>query len=471
MFKYLLYQIEYRRWLFVALFVAVLIHLLPAPQALSPSAKSVLGIVVMTILLVIFEPVPLPVLAFLVVVLEVVFEIATPREVAQSFMSDSVIFIAGSLMLAVAVVKQHLDKRILLFILRLTRTNVPWTIFTVLGISALLASFMGEHSVAAIMLPVAVILVRLSRQEGGGLEGTRVLLLMSVAYGTAIAAVATPSAGARNAVMIEYWEHLSGVQIGYLDWMLFMYPLSVVQVPVLYFLLRRLYRPEPANLRRAYHSLYREMLQQKKLRAEDLTTISIVFLTVVLWMLFSKTMGLGTIALIGVLLCIVCGVLEWEDINRDLNWGVVILYASIISIGLWMDRTGAADWIASNFQILLRFLHIEGGVPLILVVSATSMLLGSLISTGPAIAILGPIFLKQAHLAGSSPIILGMVVVASASYANFTPMSSPACSIVYGSGLMSPQHYLRVGVRLALVSLLVIALFARFYWPLMLRFV
>lgn len=470
MFKYLLYQIEYRRWLFFALLVALLIYFAPTPAALKPEAKSVLAIVTMTVLLVLFEPVPLPVVAFLIVVLEVLFGVAAPSAVAQSFMSDSVIFIAGSLMLAVAVVKQELDKRILFFILRITRTNVPWTIFSIVGISALLSSVMGEHSVAAIMLPVAVVLVRLSQEQEQGSASLRVILLMSVAYGCSVAAIATPSAGARNAVMIDYWERLAGLNISYLDWMMFMYPLAVVEVPILYLLLRRIYHPEIGNLTRVYAFLRREM-PQRKLRPEDWVTIWIVVITLVLWILFSKSLGLGPIALLGVLLCIVSGVLKWEDISHDLNWGVIILYASIISIGVWMDLTGAADWIAVNMQVLLRLLHIEGGLPLILVVSLLSMAAGSVISTGPAIAILGPIVLRQAQLTDSSPLILGMVVVASASYANFTPMSSPACSIIYGSGLVMPGEFRRIGLPLAATSLLIILFFAQFYWPLILPLV
>ena len=470
MFKYLLYQIEYRKWLFFALLVAIAIHLLPGTPELTRDAKATLAIVVMTVLLVILEPVPLPVVALLIVVLEVIFQIATPSRVAQSFMSDSVMFIGGSMMLAVAVAKQHLDKRILLFILRLTRTNMPWTVFSVVGISALLASVMGEHSVAAIMLPVAVMLVRLSQSKEPGLEDLKVLFMMSVAHGCAVAAIATPSAGARNAIMLDYWKGSAGLNVGYLDWMCFMYPLAVVQVPILYFALLHTYRPELGNLTRAYASLRREMVQQQKLRTEDWITIWIVIITLLLWMFSSKTLGLGPVALIGVLLCVLTGVLTWADINRDLNWGVIMLYASIISIGLWMDTTGAADWIAINMQLLLGFLHIHGGVPLIMVTALVGMVVGSLLSTGPGIAILGPIVLKQAQLSGSSPLILGMVVVASASYANLTPASSPACSIIYGSGMVRAQDYVRIGLKMSVFSFVTIVLFAAFYWPIVSRF-
>lgn len=463
--KYLLFQIEYRRWLLLAVLVAVALHLLPAPPGLSEEGKAVLAIVVMTVLLVIFEPVPLPVISLLIVVLEVLFQVAPTQEVAQSFMSDSVIFIAGSLMLAVAVVKQQLDKRILLFILRITRGSVHWTIFSLICFSSLLASVMGEHSVAAILLPVALILVRFSRKLEGPAEGLRGIFLMSVAYGCALAAVGTPSGGARNAIMMHYFESLVSVRLGYLEWILFMYPLVLVQIPILYVVLNRLYHPRAGILKEAFVYLAREIGHRPRLRVEDWITIWIVGFTVLLWILFSGTLGLGPIAILGVLLCIFTGVLNWEDINHDLNWGTILLYASIISLGLWMDDSGAADWIAGSMHVLLGWLHIEGGLPLIVWVIVISMLMGSLLSTGPAIAILGPIVLKQAQLMEFSPVTLGMVMVASTSFSNFTPLSSPACTIVYGSEMVRRQEFVRLGWWLAVILGLEIVLAAQWYWP------
>jgi solute carrier family 13 (sodium-dependent dicarboxylate transporter), member 2/3/5 len=470
MIRYLLYQLEYHRWLFFALLIALLIHLLPSPAPLSAEGKSVLAIVAMTIILVIFEPIALPVVAFLIVVLEVLFGIAPPAQVAQSFMSDAVIFIAGSLMLAVAIVKQELDKRILFFILRLTRTHVLWTVFSVVAFSALMASVMGEHAVAAVMLPVAVIMVRMARNFSGEPQATvSSVFLMSVAYGASSAAIGTPSGGARNAVMISYWASLAGVQVGYLDWVVLMYPLVLLQVPVVFFVLRRLYRPGSLNLTHAYGTLRRETGARRQWKTEDWVMISIMLITVVLWMTLSHQLGLGTIALVGVLMCIVTGVLSWDDINHDVNWGVVILFASIISIGLWMDRTGAAEWVAGGVQLLLGFLGIGEGPILLIAIGILSMMTGALLSSGPAIAILGPVVIQYAQLSGTNPLILGMVLVAAASYANFTPISSPACTIVYGSGMVNRREFFRVGFWFALVSFPLIILFAVFYWPLAAR--
>ncbi|RPI23171.1 MAG: DASS family sodium-coupled anion symporter [Acidobacteria bacterium] len=465
MLRYLLYQVEYRRWLFLALAVALIIHFIPVDTSLSPAGKSILAIVALTILLVIFEPIPLPLISFLIVVLEVLFGVARPAEVAQSFMSDSVIFILGSLMLAVAVVKQQLDKRILFFILRLTRDSVRLTVMLLVVIAGALASIMGEHSVAAIMLPVSLILVRIWQENQLRETNQHVVFLMSVAFGAAVAAIGTPSGGARNAIMLSYWEGVSGVRVSYLQWVFGMYPLVIIQLPILYFLLLRVYRPAAGGLTNAFSFLRREMQEQKQFSVEDWITVSIMLLTVALWMMFSGTLGLGPVALLGVLLCVVSGVLNWDDISHDVNWGVPILYASIISTGLWMDSTGAAAWVADHLSFLLAFEAVGGRLLLIATMTLLSMLVGAVVSSGPAIALLGPIFLRQAQLSGADPLVFGMILVAGASYANFTPVSSPACTIIYGSGMVPRSDYFALGLRVAVISFVIIVAFGTFYWP------
>jgi sodium-dependent dicarboxylate transporter 2/3/5 len=244
-----------------------------------------------------------------------------------------------------------------------------------------------------------------------------------------------------------------------------MYPLVIAQLPILCFLLLRIYRPGVGGLGHAYSFLRREMHQQKQFSVEDWITVSIVLTTVLLWISFSDSLGLGPVALIGVLLCVVSGVLNWDDISHDVNWGVPILYASIISMGLWMNSTGAADWVAGRLHFLLAFESGGGELLVIATLTLLSMLCGAFLGSGPAIALMGPVFLRQAQLSGADPLVFGMILVAGASYAHFTPVSSPACMIIYGCGLVDKTDYRAVGLRLASISFLVIVAFAYFYWP------
>ena len=126
--------------------------------------------------------------------------------VAKSLMTDSVLFIMGSLMLAVAVVKQQLDKRIAFAIVRMTGTRTVNICFGISVVSGLLASFVGEHTVAAMMLPVGITLIQLTSDDPRKVRGLAAVLLFSIAYGCSVAGIGTPSGGARNAIMIGYWK-------------------------------------------------------------------------------------------------------------------------------------------------------------------------------------------------------------------------------------------------------------------------
>ena len=137
----------------------------PTPSGLTHEGQIVLAMSVMATMLFITEPVPLPTVPLLIIIGEVVLLGVDPTKVAQSLMTDSVLFIMGSLMLAVAIVKQRLDRRIAWSIVRMTGTNVYWISFGITAVCGALAAFIGEHTVAAMMLPVGVTLITLVSQR------------------------------------------------------------------------------------------------------------------------------------------------------------------------------------------------------------------------------------------------------------------------------------------------------------------
>jgi solute carrier family 13 (sodium-dependent dicarboxylate transporter), member 2/3/5 len=160
----------------------------------------------MATMLFITEAVPLPTVPLLIIVGQVVLLKVDPTEVAQSLMTDSVLFIMGSLMLAVAIVRQRLDKRIAWWIVRMTGTNIYWISFGITAVCGVIAAFIGEHTVAAMMLPVGVTLITLTSNDPRKVHNLAAVILFSISYGCSIAGVATPSGGARNAIIISYWK-------------------------------------------------------------------------------------------------------------------------------------------------------------------------------------------------------------------------------------------------------------------------
>ncbi len=170
-----LFYIWEKRWLFVALAVGASMVIYVHPSDLSDAGVAVLAMSVVATILFITEPVPLPTVALLIIVGQVLLLGIDSTDVAKSLMTDSVLFIMGSLMLAVAIVKQRLDKRIAWLIVRLTGTKTSSICFGISLVSGVLASFVGEHTVAAMMLPVGITLITLTSDNPAPFEIWRLL--------------------------------------------------------------------------------------------------------------------------------------------------------------------------------------------------------------------------------------------------------------------------------------------------------
>ena len=465
-----------RRWFIVALAVGGIMLSLPTPDGLTREGFIVLTMSLVAVILYMTEPVPLPTVALMIIVGQVVLLGIDSGSVAQSIMSDSVLFIMGSLMLAVGIVKQKLDKRIAYMIVRFTGTKTTNICIGISFVSGMMASVIGEHTVAAMMLPVAVTLITLTSDDPKEVRKLAALLLFSIAYGSMIAAIGTPSGGARNAIMIGFWKEFfydpTGPEtykylIDYVTWMAYCFPIFLLHLPFVSLILLTAFKPKQTHLTRAVVKLRGQLEAQGSMRANDWGAILIFTATLIGWIMFSDTLGLGTVAIFGAIAFLVFGLVRWEDINSNVNWGVVLLYGAAISLGVQMKDTGAAVWLADNFLEVLAPLGADSGVSLWVGVSLLTTLVSNTMSSGAAVAVLGPITLNLATSAGESPLLMGYVTAISSSFGYLTAVGAPACTIVYASGYLKPSDFLKVGWLMVIMSTVILMLAAYFYWPLL----
>ena len=454
-----------KKWFFIAMLVGMVVLALPLPEGLTEDGLVVLATTVVATILFVTEPVPLPTVALLIVVSQVLLLGINSSVVARSLMNDSVLFIMGSLMLAVAVVKQKLDKRIALLIIRVTGTKTVWIAFGVSVVSGILASFIGEHTVAAMMLPVGITLITLTSDDPKKVRNLAAILLFSIAYGCSVAGIGTPSGGARNAIMIGYWHEFVGVHMDYLDWMLYAYPMFLAQLPFVTLILLFTFKSEYKDLMPAVIKLREQVAKQGPLRGKDYVSIVLFCFVLVGWVTLSSRVGMGVIAIFGAAAFLVAGLVVWEDLNNGVNWGVVLLYAAAISLGVQMKDTGAAKWVAESFLQALAPFGANQGVGLWASVSLLTTGVTNTMSNGAAVAVLGPIVLPMAKMAGESPVVIGFITAISSAFAYLTVVGTPACTIVYASGYLKTTDFLRVGWKMAVVSTILMMLFAALYWP------
>ncbi|MFQ6675583.1 MAG: SLC13 family permease [Fidelibacterota bacterium] len=456
-----IYWITERRWLLIAVGVAAFLYVLPTPTGLTVPGYRTIIIVVAALILIIFEPVPLPTVAMLILVFQVIFGVASADRVASSFMSDAVFFIMGSLMLAVAVVQQGLDKRLALGIIKLTGHKTWKIVLGFIAVCAVLASFIGEHTVTAMMMPVGLTLVKFTSKDPRKVPGLTALILFSIAYGSILGSIGTPSGGGRNVIMIDYLSRFGLGKISYLSWMKYAYPMLLVEIPLATGLLWWTFRPERKVLDSAVRRLKVQVARGGGISARQGTAIGTMVLIFLGWVFLSSRIGLGIVALIGVILYLSLGLVEWGDLNRRTNWGVILLFGAAISIGVEVKETGAALWLANGIVEGLQWLTADVSFLRALVSVLLPASLANVLSSAPAVAVIGPIVLNM----GGDPMILGIAATIASDFAYLTVVAAPPCMIIYASGLVEPKDFLRAGWKMFVMSVIVLAAISQVWWP------
>ena len=462
----LIFWAQQKRWLLFAFLLGTLMYWLPYPESISISGYRTLILAIIAIILIITEPIPLPATALLIAVLEVSFHIAPAAEVAQSYMNDSVFFIMGSLMMAVAIVHQGLDTRLALGIIKFTGNKVSNIVFGFSLISAVLSSFIGEHTVVALMLPVGLSLVRNSKGHRD-ITNLTVLILFSIAYGSTVGSVGTPSGGARNAILIEYLKNLPNpIYLSYSEWILMAYPMVLIGMFTTSIMLKMAFKPEYVHLDTAIRKLKIQVAHRGKITGKELLSIIIFGIVFMGWILLNEEFGMGIIALAGAFLYMATGLVEWKDISKNTNWGVILLFSGVISLGIQMKNTGAAQWIGNSIigysgDAIASLTFLPYFINILLTTT-----LSNIMSSSGTVAVIGPITLNM----GGDPLFMGMTTAISSAFGYFSAVAAPACMIIYSSGLVKVSDILRAGWRMGIMSILTLLPIQAFYWPFIVKF-
>ena len=456
-----LFWVTRKKWLILAFLLSLSFFYFPSPDGLSSTGHRTLIIVLVTLILIISESIPLPAVAILILIMQVILGIASADEVASSFMSDAVFFIMGSLMLAVAIVSQGLDKRLALIVINLTG-NKTWRIsFGFILISAILSSFIGEHTVGAMMLPVALALIRNTGLSTKKVKNLSTLLLFSIAYGCSIGSIGTPSGGGRNVIMIGYLAEFGMAQISYLDWMKYTYPLLLLEIPFAALILWYTFTPTQKIMDSSVRKLKVKVAKNGELTSDQILAILIFLITFLGWVFLSPYIGLGIVALCGVFLYLSFGLIDWQQINKNTNWAIILLFGAAISLGIQMKETGAALWVADQtldyLQIVFKDLVVVRWFTSVVITG----LLTNLLSNAATVAVLGPIVLDM----GGDPITIGLMTSIASAFSYLTVVASPTCMIIHSTGLINSSDYFKAGWKLFVISIILLLLVSKFYWP------
>lgn len=450
----------------VAALVTAVIYLLPLPQPLSvgeelitltTQGKAALAALAFVIILWLTEALPFPVTALAGLLLAYIFGLAGFDDiVGYGFGSSVVIFFIGVLTLSSGLTRSGLTDRFTSIIIARTGFQSRKIVFAFMAMGALLSMWIVNMSVAAILLPMAVTILRRVGHKPLESNFGRALLI-AVAWGPAIGGIMTPVGNGANIVALGYLRELAGIPINFLTWMVVGVPAALLILPPAYLILVRVFPPEPISAEDAPADGKLKTVPPG-LAPSEWKALAIFILAVLLWLGDPLLQHLGGISIpieavaLGAAVAFFLpgmNVLTWKEARDDIDWGGIILIAAGLSLGMIIFETGAARWLAllafSPLGTMTAFLRIFLAV---LIVEGLKVFFSSNTVTG---VILIPMVIALAGTFGINPWYLAGPVAIATSMAFILVTSSPTNVIPYAAGYFSIKDFARAGIFLTLL--------------------
>ncbi len=480
------------KWFGIGLLVFVLIWAMPTPESMTAKAQDLFSelsaeeisnkafnmkiiIALLGCCTVFFatEALPMPAVALFIGLVQLFFGITEPKYVVATYAHDAVWFIAGSLAMGATMVKYGLDKRIGMLVMNLAGTKVRNIVLGILVGTAIPSAFISEASIAPMFLPIAMALYTLTSKKIGDATQLGKLLMMSIAIGCMVGAPMSPTGGARNAIMIGFLGNLGPeYEISFMQWMILGSFYTLFLGLFFAFLLPFLYKPEVDDLSDAVNTLREDLKKHGKMTREQWMVAGIALLMIIAWItdkdliapVLGFPLGLGGVAMTGTVLFMLLGLTSWSDYEKNVSWGVIVLYAGAISLGAVFKSSGAAKWLADSLINILTTFNIQEGLPLAILVALIGALMTNLMSAGATVAVIGPVVLEMAVSSGTNPIIVGVALAISTSMAFWLVIGTPASSVVYSAGLLDAKDFIRMATFAWPAALVIIIVMIIFYW-------
>jgi sodium-dependent dicarboxylate transporter 2/3/5 len=455
------------RKLVPGLVIFLVLLLLPQPEGLTVAGQRTIALFVFIVYLWVSETFPLPVTAFMAGVGLLMLGVYTGSgrtiDAFKPYAADAVFMVLGSLIMAQGLVSSGADRLIANSLIKRFAGTTFGLMAGIVLFTAMVSAVIPGHSVAAFMLPVVYSTIMASDIKDH--KNEMIAFIIAIAMGCEVGSIATPSGGARNAIAIGYMDDFYGRQITYFEWVELALPLTLILIPVTIALLMLVFRVK----NRRIEVKPPKVTEQQGFR--PYLGLAILLTTVVMFLTISDILSLGAVAMLGGILMFVFGLLRWESARGELRWGVIFIYGAALTVGEALRATGAADWMANGALGGLEGIGIIGLVTIVVVLTA---LFTNVMSDAAATALMLPIVMPMAFLAGVDAgdkgleyaFLISIATAIASGFAYLTVFGTPPNTIVHASGLVTTKDFLKGGLPIWIASVLIMLLLVNTYWRL-----
>ena len=449
-------------------------------EGLSFEAKCILASTAWMAVWWVTECVPISVTALLPIVLFPLTGGMDLSTTTAAYGHKLVFLFVGGFLIALAIEKWHLHKRLALNIIRVTGSNKSRVILGFMLATAFLSMWISNTATSIMILPVGLAIISQLKDDPKTVENENEFfgksLMIAIAYSASIGGMATLIGTPPNMVLAGVVEESYGIKLNMFDWMKFGVPLSSFLLIICWFYLTKIaFKFKNEEFSAGRNEIQRQIKELGRFSNEEIKVLIVFTLTALGWIFRGSIETIfpmidDTIIAIffAVSLFIIptknqktnTTLLVWNDTVK-LPWGILILFGGGMAIASAFGKSGLALWIAD----LLQNLNDVSLFLIILIVVTSINLLTEVTSNMATTAMLLPVLVTIALAIDVHPYFLLVAATLAASCAFMLPISTPPNAVVFGSGFLKIEDMFKKGVWMNLISIITITLVVYYILP------
>ncbi|WP_347922466.1 DASS family sodium-coupled anion symporter [Pontimicrobium sp. SW4] len=452
------------------------------PKGLSPEGIAVLATTLWVAVWWIFEVVPIAVTAMLPIILFPITGVMELSITTAAFGHKYVFLYIGGFILAIAIEKWNLHKRIALTVINVIGTSVSRIILGFMLATAFLSMWISNTATTVMMLPIGMAIILQLKDNPKTKEDENAIfgkaLMLSIAYSASIGGIATLIGTPPNLIFAGILEEQYNIEMTFSKWIIYGLPISIILLFICWkYITTIAFKFTQKDFPGGKAEIKRLLKSLGKISYEEKTVLIVFCVTAFLWMtrsfLVSKLIPAiddTIIAMISATILFILPtknktekkIIDWQSAVK-LPWGILLLFGGGLALAEGFKTTGLAEWIGlqiTQFENLPLFALL---FVLIFAVNFLTEITSNLATTAMLLPIIAPIALVlDVH-----PFTLMVGITVAASCAFMLPVATPPNAIVFGSGYLKIPDMIRVGIWMNIISIIIIAIITYFLLPIL----
>lgn len=429
------------------------------------------------------EAVPIAVTSLLPIVLFPLTGALDLSTTTEAYGHKYVFLYLGGFIIAIAIEKWKLHKRIALYIIRGIGTDVSKIILGFMVATAFLSMWISNTATAVMMLPIGMsIVAQLKDNPSTDVNENLIFgkaLMLGIAYSASIGGMATLIGTPPNLVLAGYVEEVYNIEISFWQWMKFGFPIAVLLLIIAwYYITHVAFTFKQKKFPGGKEEIERLIKELGPMKREEKTVLAVFALTAICWIGRSFLLEPFIPGIDDTIIAIAAGIIlftlpargkeriiAWEDAVK-IPWGIILLFGGGMALAASFETTGLAAWLGAQMTLLK-------GLPLLvllLVVITSVNFITEFTSNLATTAMLLPILAPIAIGLGVNPYVLMVATTVAASCAFMLPVATPPNAVVFGSGYLRIPDMVKTGFAMNIISIILLTLMVYFILPLVWNF-